>query len=321
MLHLYKIAFIFLFLVSIFSVQPLMAQQENQFTQFMYNKLYLNPAYAGVRGTPSLTLLYRKQWMGFEGAPESNLLSFSTPLVGDKVGLGIIASTHQEGISKNWFVSMAYAYNLKINKDNKIRFGIQGTMRHLSLNFDNPKLVIQQGGDPSIMQGLNTGDFYGNFGVGVYYEHKTFHFGFGVPNLFSNEISFNEDPNVQLVAKEIQHYYIMTGMTLKVNNRLNFKPALLAKYVKNAPFDMDINASLVYDERVTFGLSYRLGGDGSGESIDLLAMYQLRQFALGIAYDFGLSELGNESNGSFEIIGRYDFGKSSRDLTNPRFFK
>lgn len=295
------------------------AQQENQFTQFMYNKLYLNPAYAGARGIPYFTLLYRNQWIGFEGAPESKLLSFNAPLFGDRVGFGLTISNHTLGIENKWDATMAYSYHIEVNEDASLRFGLQGSVRYLGLDFSDPSVEIREDGDQSILYDERLNQYDANFGVGMYLNIRNTYLGLSVPHFFPSELGINPNP-VPEIARTYSHFYLMLGTMVPLSNSIQFKPAVLAKYVNNAPFDLDINASLMFNETFTAGLSYRLGGDGSGDSIDLLALYQINSVGIGISYDASLSEVRETSSGSFEVLVRYDFIKERSDMANPRFF-
>ena len=298
----------------------LTAQQESQYTQFMYNKLFFNPAYAGVRDVPTITAIYRRQWIGFDGAPASQLLNFNSPFLGKRVGLGISLSNHKIGIQQSRYINLAYSYNLQINETQAIRFGIQGSFRHLSMDFSDPDIIVRHSIDQSIVDGVKTGNAYGNFGFGLYYEYKNLHVGLSVPYFFRNEITLNNDVTLPLIAKLSRHYYLMTGLNVKTEGAFLIQPALLVKYVKNAPLDADFNIRVTYDHLFTFGLTYRTGGDGGGDSIDLLTLYQFNQLAVGLSYDFNLSTISKQSSGSFELVLRYDLAKSDAFLTNPRFF-
>lgn len=288
----------------------LVGQQESQYTQFMNNKLYYNPAFAGDNGTTTITALFRRQWIGFDGAPESKLISASLPVKDKRVGLGFLASVHELGITKNWYLSMAYSYNLKINDHSNVRLGIHGTMRRLLLDFSKQTLVIQDRTDGSILEGSNSADYYGNIGAGAYYNNKQFYASFSIPNLLQNNITLADGLDLDKSASEIRHYYFMTGMTFTTSPKISIQPNILFKYVKNSPFDVDLNFNVIYDQRITGGISYRAGGDRSGgESIDFLLAYKIQQLTLGVSYDFGISEISQETSGSFEIVARFDLPK------------
>ncbi|MEO1515345.1 MAG: type IX secretion system membrane protein PorP/SprF [Bacteroidota bacterium] len=298
---------------------PLLGQQEFQFTQFMHNQLFINPAYAGARDMTSLLAIYRNQYAGFEGSPQSRLVSINTPILGQKVGFGFSVSNHTAGITNLWYGSMAYSYKLQITKDAAVRFGLQGSIRYYGFDFEDPAIFIRDGGDPSLSENMET-KYAGNFGAGLYFTYKQVYFGLSVPHFFPNEITLNRTNVVDLVAQEVPHFYAIAGVMLPVSEKLHLKPAILAKYVQNAPFDLDANISMVFDYRITAGVSYRHGGDDLVESIDLLLMYQHKSIGIGLAYDVGISGLGAESGGSWEVLLRYDFLKEQDNIANPRFF-
>lgn len=296
------------------------AQQESQYTQFMYNKLTYNPAFAGVRGLPSVTALYRKQWMGFEGAPVSKLISFDAPLFGDKVGFGLNVSQQTLGIQNNWLANMAYSYHIKVSDKSSFRFGLQASMKFQGIDFADPGVYIRDINDPSTVPDKTTSDVFANFGAGIYFTYDNTYFGVSVPYFYPGEIGFNKNSNLDAVAKTSSHYYAMAGTMLPLGQKLHLKPSALVKYVQNAPLDADLNLTLVVDLKFNLGVSYRIGGDGSGDSVDLLAMYQHNQIGLGLAYDYSLSSLQDHNDGSIEAIIRYDFLKEREDMANPRFF-
>ncbi len=296
------------------------AQQQSQYTQFMYNQLTINPAYAGSRGVPSLMALYRNQWMGFEGAPKTQLVGFNAPLFGDRVGFGLTVSNHNIGVMNSWYGAMAYSYHIPISETASFRLGLQGNMRSLGLDFTDPSVVIRQEGDGSILENQTISNFSGNFGAGIYLTVKNFYFGLSAPYIFPTEFGINKDQNILEIAKETPHFYGMVGTMIKAGSKFHLKPAALVKYVQNAPLDLDLNLSFVYDLRLTAGISYRMGGDGAGDSVDLLAMYQINNIGFGLAYDYNLSQLNNYNNGSIEALIRFDFIKEQADMANPRFF-
>lgn len=297
----------------------LLAQQEAHYTHFMYNTLSLNPAVAGSKGHPTILALYRKQWLGFEGAPDSKLVSFHTPLgTGKRVGFGLTIQNDQLGINNNWSGSMAYAYRIKIDEDTDVQFGIQGSMRYFGLDFRNQ--IIRQSGDPSVLDGAVSKQYLGNFGAGIYVNYKQAFFGASVPNFFPNNIGVNPGSNGASLSP---HFYVMAGamIPLSSSSDIVLRPSALAKVVNNAPFDLDLNLSLIFNNSFIFGLSYRLGGDGIGDSVDALLHYRFNgNMGIGISYDYSLSDLQDYNNGSIEAIVVYDFVKERKNMANPRFF-
>lgn len=296
----------------------LCAQQEAHYTQFMYNKQLINPAYAGQRGVETVTAIYRNQWAGFDGAPKSALLSFSMPFLSERVGIGFNLSHVTIGLQRDFNFNLAYSYALIYNEKMSIRLGVMGSMRSLGLKFDeaNPINLL----DPSI-DNKRINEIYANAGAGIYANIGEYVYaGFSVPRLISNTIGFNPDPNVPK-AKEYQHFYGMVGGLIPLKEDINLTSALLIKYVQNAPLDADLNVNLEF-KKFSTGLSYRFGGEGSGESLDLLLFWQASpQIGVGAAYDLTLTQVRNYSAGSFELLLMADLRRAGgRRMANPRFF-
>ena len=205
--------------------------------------------------------------------------------------------------------------------DVSLRLGLSGTLRSLGVAYNEATFVDP--GDQSISSDRQN-DIYGNVGAGIYATIQDMYYvGVSVPRLYSNVIGFANN-NATLLAKEYQHFYGMGGAIIPLSDDINLMPAILLKYVKNVPFDMDINLNLDIRKKFTFGLSYRMGGDGAGDSVDLLAYWQATdQMGVGAAYDFTLSKLKDYNAGSIEILLHADLKKDNgrkKNMTNPRFF-
>ncbi|MBP7184616.1 MAG: type IX secretion system membrane protein PorP/SprF [Saprospiraceae bacterium] len=299
----------------------LSAQQESHFTQYMHNHLMINPAYAGARGVGSFTAIYRKQWVDWEGAPETKLISFNSPFFGNKVGIGLSIMNQTIGFFDNWQGNLAYSYKLKLSPNAALRFGIHGLFRYYNIDFGSPNLRVRIENDPSIAQGLQQKDYYANVGAGIYLTVKDFFFGLSVPAIIQNKFGINT--SVLNPAKEVPHFYSFIGTSINIGDKTQLKPSILLKYVQDTPFDFDANLSFVINSKFILGGSYRFGGDknGIGESIDLLLMYQLSdRLAAGFSYDFTLSKIQSNTKGTFEGMLRFDLKNSANNMANPRFF-
>jgi type IX secretion system PorP/SprF family membrane protein len=311
-----------LFCFSFLTALQIFGQQEHHYTQFMYNKLLINPACAGSGAVPVLTGIFRSQWVGFEGAPQSALVSVSSPFLSKRVGIGGVISHNKIGFQRDFQGSLAYSYDLSVSEDFSIRAGIMGSLRSLGVDYSKAKPYDPStiSTDPSLT-GDKINDFYGNVGAGIYTViQQKMYFGVSVPRIYSNVIGFS-NTQALLLAKEYQHFYAMAGGIIPISEGINLQPSVLLKYVKNVPFDADINISLDIRQKVTAGLSYRLGGDGAGESVDLLAFWQATpQLGVGAAYDFPLSMLKDYSAGSVELMVQTNLKKQKRKMSNPRFF-
>jgi len=297
------------------------AQQEAQYTHFMYNQQLYNPAYVGSRNTASFTGIHRSQWLGFEGAPSSQLISFQTPIMRKRAGLGGSISRYSIGVSYAWFGSAAYSYNIKLTPDLDMHLGLQATLEYFGLDFHDPRVVTYTQGDPSLDNGSFADKYVANVGVGMYLTYKDlFYFGASSPQIYPNEIGFN---NFTLkTAKAAPHRYFNLGAVVQLSDQIELMPNMMVKWVDHAPLDLDINFSVRYLKKVTGGLTYRAGGNKAGESIDALMFFQFDQkIGAGLAYDLTLSDVRDYQSGTIEVLFRYDLRDERGNLENPRFFK
>lgn len=310
-------------LTIVWCTSTVQAQQEVMLTQFMFNKLSINPAYAGQNDYSELTMTYRDQWNGFPGAPTSQLLSANLPKIRENIGIGFDLQRQAIGISERVSLSMMYAYRFQLEK-NQLSMGMRVTGKRYGLDFTDDRLIAIQGlsNDPSIPDG-EVSRFLMNVGFGVYYEAESYYLSLSSPGLVRADIDFdgNSDP-----SEEVRHLFLMGGATFPLSDRVEFTPQLLVKYAENAPFDIDMNFGFTLDELYTGALAYRFGGASGdvGESIDVLLGFQLTdRFMLGFSLDFTLSKIREYDNGSLELVMRYSFrdgmGSSAR-MINPRYF-
>ncbi|MBP7821318.1 MAG: type IX secretion system membrane protein PorP/SprF [Saprospiraceae bacterium] len=305
------------------------SQQEQQYTQFMFNKLGINPAYAGTQDMTCITGVYRNQWIGFEGAPKTQLLSFNSPLGTDRIGLGVNAIRHTIGITKSVNVDLAYAYRFKLSAKSRLSLGLQGALRYYGRDYSDPRLVATQGlfTDGSIPYGVQN-KYVPNFGLGVYFQSPGFYMGISAPRLISNNIDFSTFGTD--IGKEQPHVFGMVGVTIGLGKNLKLQPQILTKITKNSPIDFDGNVMLLIKDRYYVGATYRYGGStavGIGESIDvLLGAEIIKNLLFGFSYDITLSEIKDYTSGSIEAVIRYCIPTKAKsdvkteEYINPRFF-
>ena len=308
-------------LTLLLGIGALQAQQEEHYTQFMYNKQMLNAGYVGSRDVPSLSGIYRNQWLGFDRAPVSQIVSFNSSVFGNRVGMGLSINHNTIGIQESFYGSLAYSYKIQISPDAALRVGLQANVRYLGMDFrDQSVIAIDQVGDDVIQAG-QAKLYNGNFGAGLYFSSKRAYAGVSIPHLLKNDIRLRANNITNQNAEERRHVYVMTGASLPIGSKLFLEPNLLGKYVPGAPIDADANLTINYNNFIKFGLSYRMGGDKIGDSVDgLIYIQATKGLGIGAAYDYTLSQLNNYNKGSIEILARYDFYKKGKDLTNPRLF-
>ncbi len=314
------IPLVFLFFIA----TSLSAQQEAQYTQFMHFKLAYNPAYAGAENGPSLSGLVRSQWLGFEGAPQTQGLSFNMPLVNNRVGVGANVVRHTVGLSEDYTIDGVYAYRFEVPRG-YLSLGLQASVRFLQVDFSAARATQSVDLDNAIPQGVQ-GKTVPNFGAGIYYNSRNFYLGFSIPRLLTNNIDLADDESI--VSREVSHAYLMSGVNIPLGESLSLQPQFLLNYVQDAPFDAQAGLSLQFLERFTGGVSLRLGGSeerGFGESASLLFSALISDnFLMGLSYDLTLSEIRDYSSGSLEVALRYFFSGKEKseetDIVDPRTF-
>ena len=300
-------------------IAGLYAQQDAQYTQYMYNTMSVNPAYAGSRGQLSIAALYRSQWVGLEGAPKTQTLNLHSPIRNSRLGYGIsiINDNIGDGVVQETQFDAVLSYTVDVSLDAKLSFGLKVGGNMLSLDFNGLNNF-----DAENIQGDNIDNkFSPNFGVGVYYHTDKFYAGLSAPNLVETQYFDNaqRDPNsVQFLSAERMNFYVITGYVFDLNNNFKFKPALLTKVVGGAPLQLDMSASFLFNDKFSFGAAYRWDAALSG-----MVGFQLSdQFMVGLAYDRETTELGGTqfNDGSFEVFLRFELVKSFQRMVSPRFF-
>ncbi|MCM4164082.1 MULTISPECIES: type IX secretion system membrane protein PorP/SprF [unclassified Arenibacter] len=316
---MYKKSCLVTVLIFFFIFVGLYAQQDAQYTQYMYNTMSVNPAYAGSRGQLSAAALYRSQWVGLEGAPKTQTLNLHSPIRNSRLGYGIsiINDNIGDGVVQETQLDAVLSYTVDVALDAKLSFGLKVGGNMLSLDFNGLNNF-----DSENIQGDNIDNkFSPNFGVGVYYHTDKFYAGLSAPNLMETQYFDNSqrDPNsVQFLSKERMNFYLITGYVLDLNNNFKFKPAVLTKVVGGAPLQIDLSASFLFNDKFSFGAAYRWDAALSG-----LVGFQLSdQFMIGLAYDRETTELGGTqfNDGSFEVFLRFELVRSFRRMVSPRFF-
>lgn len=294
------------------------AQQEAQFTQYMFNTISVNPAYAGSRGQLTAASLYRSQWVGLPGAPETLTVNIHSPIRESRVGYGLslINDNIGDGVVNETALDAMVSYTLDVSRDAKLSFGLNVSGSFLSLDFNNLRNFDQEGQNNPIANQPNISEFNPNFGVGFYYHTDKFYLGLSAPDLINNEAFDNNGQN--LLSVERVNYFLITGYVFDLNGDLKFKPALLTKAVSGAPLQVDISANFLFNDRFSFGAAYRWDA-----AVSALAGFQLTdQLMLGVAYDREITELGATqfNDGSFEVFLRFELLRRFQRTVSPRFF-
>lgn len=294
-------------------------QQDFQYTQFMFNKMSFNPAYAGTKGFLCLSAIYRKQWFGIVRAPQTATFNAHAAIAKKRVGLGLSVSYDQIGFSDRIGIETNYSYIIPFKNKSFLSIGLRGGLYYNQIRWDQAELIDQ---DDASIPVTASSLIVPNFGAGLYYQSKSWYIGLSVPHLFVNQGDFNIGSSTGVVEPDFtQHYYAMGGFIFDLSKGVQIQQNLLLKYVVNAPLSIDLNLSFVFVQRVLLGVTYRVGA-----SIDALLQWQISpQFRIAAAYDFSVTPLQRYNSGSIEAMISYHFIKNTGKrgeykLGNQRFF-
>jgi type IX secretion system PorP/SprF family membrane protein len=284
------------------------AQQDAQFTQYMYNTININPAYAGSRGALSVFALHRTQWVGLDGAPVTNAVSINTPFYESRLGLGVSIINDKIGPIQENTISADLSYTIPTSETVKLSFGMKATANLFDLDVSRLNPVDD---DPSLRDYNNK--FSPNIGAGVYLHSDKAYVGLSVPNFLETN---RYDANDVRIFKEKVNYYLIAGYIFDFSSYIKFKPALLTKMVKGAPLQVDVSGNFMFDDKLVVGIAYRWSA-----AVSAMVGFQVTEgMYLGYGYDLETTNLDNYNSGSHEIFLRYELFRKNKKMTTQRFF-
>lgn len=290
------------------------SQQDPMLSQYMFNGLYLNPAYAGSQTYWTSTLSNRYQWVGFEGAPRTFVAAIDGPIAAKNMGLGMIFYNDQIGVTTQNSFLANYSYKLKINETDKLSFGVSAGASQYSARLTD--LTVWDENDPVFENDL-VSRIIPRFGFGMYYTSKDkWYAGFSIPTLLAYQKGKDFTMDLNQATFLNRHYLLTGGYIFPINDNLKFKPSVLFKFLPNAPLQMDLNAGLLIKDMLWLGGSYR-----TGDAAVFMIEYQTNAFfRIGYSYDMTYSKLRNYSAGSHELMIGIDFGRDLIKTKTPRYF-
>jgi type IX secretion system PorP/SprF family membrane protein len=317
--------FMIIFCVLFFSVSR--AQQDVLYSQYFFNQLAINPAYAGNDDVLNITGLSRKQWFGLNGSPTTFSVFGHTPLLtnhgvdrtysdgkrhffspNNQIGLGMVLCSAHVGVSNNFLASFAYSYKILLSDEERLSFGLQGSVfnfHQLYNQLDNINTF-----DPVFQNNISVTKF--NVGAGVFYETARYYAGLSVPEIIENHLN----PENASGEKQLRQYFITGGYLFYLNLNIKIKPTFLLRYTDGLPPGFDISANVLYKDKTWIGISYRYNN-----AVSLIGEFlATSKFRIGLAYDYPISRLHLVTHGSAELMLSYTFQKSTKRIINPRYF-
>lgn len=300
---------VYLIILILFVAAPGFSQQLPQFTQYMYNTISINPAYAGSRDGFSAVGLHRSQWADFEGAPTTQTLSIHSPLSNDKVGLGLSIINDNAGYENYTYAYGDFSYRLDLSADVTLRLGLKAGMSYYNLEdelFTEPDVLS----DPYFQDQLNR--WTPNFGLGFYLSSQNWYIGGSAPKLINND---NNEFSEYLALEQV-HYYLTGGYVFDLTDNVKLRPTTILKATNGAPLSVDFTAAAIFNEKFYLGATYRLD-DAVGGFLDVELF---DGFRAGYAYEYPISDIRPYTSGSHEVLLIYEFRFKNTRYKSPRFF-
>ena len=303
------IKILILVLASVVTI-PSMAQQLPQFTQYMYNTISVNPAYAGSRETLTIIGLHRNQWAGFPGGPTTQTLSVHTPLRNEKIGLGFSFINDELGFENFVYMYGDFSYTIKLNEISKLAFGLKGGFTGFSI--DN-ELYTSNTNDQLI--GNIENRWIPNLGAGIMWLWERGYLGISTPRLINNDFS----PDSPFEALERVSYFFTGGYVFDIGFKTKFKPTFMIKATNGATVSTDVSANFLFFEQLWVGAAYRF--NNTEGALGFMTDFQvLRDWRIGYTFELPTSEIRPYTNGTHEIILMYEIFNPRRRETSPRYY-
>lgn len=291
---------------------PLMAQQDPQYTHYMFNGMAFNPAYAGSREAISSTLLLRRQWVQLDGSPTTGSFAIHAPSSNERHGFGLSLVHDRLGITRQNFLSLSYAYRMPL-AGGTLALGLRGGVT----NFTNRYTEIITINPDQVNPGLDVNAWLPRVGTGFYFNTERFYLGLSAPNILAGRyFRYNNQTAVELASTQKVHYFGTVGAVFPLTDGIDFKPSIVAKYVQNAPLELDLNANLLFRKVFWVGAGYR-----TRDAVMFMIEYMsLKGWRLGYSYDYTITQLGQVNTGSHELMLGIDLGLTKNKIITPRYF-
>lgn len=292
-----------LLLLALGSGLAAMGQQDVMISQYLFNGLLINPAYAGSHPYTSTSVLHRSQWAQFEGAPTTSVLALDGAMRNGSLGLGMLVFHDQLGITEQTEAALNLAYRFPLGAGH-MAFGLRAGLSSITADFN--AVDIWDPGDPLYQGGTQVHQTI-KFGAGAYYHLQRLYVGISVPTLLPL------GPHAETI---VPHYLATAGGVMRISDGVELKPSVLLKMVANTPAQLDLNLHALFQQKIWLGVGWRIG-----DAVVSMLEYQLTsELRIGYAHDFTLSDIGTYSNGSNELLIGFDFGQGALAKRSPRYF-
>jgi len=294
---------LFIIITIIFCAKEAFSQQDLMVSQYMFNHTFLNPGAIANKGYYNASLMYRKQWVQFEGAPESQFLSIDGPVISDKMGLGLLIQRDQIGVNTQTDIMGGYSYIIDMKKI-KLSMGLRAGFSVFQANYTSHKAWDTE--DNLLAQDVVS--YLPNFGFGAYASHEKYFAGISIPHFLNFDPNSSISVDIKNSNQAVRHYYLMGGYNFTINENFVLQPNTLIKHSEKAPTQLDLNMLVEFKKKYSLGIGYR-----TGDSFIILSKIELMdKFQFGYSFDVTMTDIRDYSKGSHEIMLNYAFGKKEK---------
>ncbi len=313
-MHFYKKRFLMILLssIAIFMQSEIHAQTEPMYSQYMFNMLNVNPAYAGSRGTTTASALFRKQWIDMPGAPQTTVISIDGATREGRIGWGLQLLDDKLGVERTTGLMASYAFRIPVSDNGVLSLGLRGGLLNYRANFTEVNTFSPN--DPTFNQNVN--GLLPAAGAGIHYTTDRFYLGLSIPSLLETKLNAQKQADVQSGKLKNLHFFYTMGMVMDLSDQVKLKPSMLVKKVNGAPVQFDLNANVWLMDKLAFGASYR-----TKDAIVGLVEWQINeQLRFGYSYDHTISNLKSFTQATHEMMLRFEIGSSRSSFVSPRYF-
>lgn len=299
--------------VMLFAYQKSIAQTEPMYSQYMFNMLGVNPAYAGSREASSFNFFQRSQWIGLQGAPQTTSFSFDQSILNKRAGWGIQFYDDKIGVEKADGINIMGSTRIQVSEKGILSGGLSLGLMNYRIDLMNVTGRFTPN-DPAFYSNLNK--WMPSLGLGVFYNTDNFYAGVSIPNILKSRLTAFDLIRSGLQKVNQKHIFLTTGIVIPINEDLKLKPSTMIKMVEGAPIEADFNTNIWLRDIIGLGVSYR-----TGDAVIGMAEIQVNQnLRFGYAYDMTISPLKFYNNGSHEIMIRYEIGNFKNKIKSTRYF-
>jgi type IX secretion system PorP/SprF family membrane protein len=309
-----KVIVIIFIVLSYASFEKVLAQTEPMYSQYMYNMLGVNPAYAGSREVLGLNFFQRNQWSGLRGAPKTTSLNLDQSIKEGKIGLGIQMFSDQLGVEEASGINGFLSSRIKVSENGILSAGL--SVGFMNYQFNSLDVLNRIRTDDNVFVTVIPSQWNPSVGFGLYYNTDQFYVGVSSPSLLKSRLAKYENFASGIQKTDDFHLFTTMGYVIKINEEVNLKPSTMIKMVRGAPIEFDLNTNVWLKDILGLGISYRTGDAVIGMA-EIQTSPNLR---FGYAYDMPFSPLKAYTRGSHEIMIRYEWGSNKSKIKSTRYF-